>query len=406
MGYIWAMSSAPDDGPRVPFEDLRTADLTVDMIYSGGSRGTSGDEPICRLVPGVGNMGGFRISGSPAKGTVRLTALYTTGMEVDWPDYLDTETGVFTYYGDNRTPGKDLHVTNLGGNRLLRTVFDAARGSINERQKVPPFLLFEKAGTGRDVRFRGLLAPGGENMTSDDELAAIWRSTRGHRFQNYRARFTVLDESHISRAWLEHLHCGGSPLDGECPEAWRRWVTDGVYKPLRAPATVNVRSKAEQLPTEPGEIAILEAIRKHFRERPTDFESCAVAIWRLIAPATGRCDVTRPSRDGGRDAVGEYIIGPPTGRIPIDFALEAKCYQETHGVGTKEMSRLSSRLRYRHFGVFVTTSYFYVQTQKEIREDSHPIVMISGKDIVNTFRQHGYTTAQAVSTWLDQNFPR
>lgn len=376
------------------------------MIYTSGAQGTSGDDPIFRLVPGVGNMGGFRIGGSLAKGTVRLTALYTTGMEVDWPDYLDVETGVFTYYGDNRTPGKELHDTRPGGNRLLRDVFDAAHGSTNERQQVPPFLLFEKAGARRDVRFRGLLAPGGENMTSDDELAAIWRTAGGKRFQNYRARFTVLDEPRVSRAWLEHLHSGGAPLDGECPDAWRAWVTDGIYNPLRAPATVNVRSKADQLPKERDEIAILNAIRTHFHKRPISFESCAVAIWRLIAPATGRCDVTRPSRDGGRDAVGEYIIGPPTDRIAIDFALEAKCYQDDNGVGVKEMSRLSSRLRYRHFGVFVTTSYFGQQAQKEVREDGHPIVMISGKDIVTAFREHGYATAQAVSTWLDQHFPR
>lgn len=37
-------------------------------------------------------------------------------------------------------------------------------------------------------------------------------------------------------------------------------------------------------------------------------------------------DVTRPSRDGGRDAVGHYRLGLDTSHILIDCALEAKCY--------------------------------------------------------------------------------
>ena len=28
--------------------------------------------------------------------------------EPEWPDFLDIETGIFTYYGDNRTPGHTL----------------------------------------------------------------------------------------------------------------------------------------------------------------------------------------------------------------------------------------------------------------------------------------------------------
>lgn len=38
------------------------------------------------------------------------------------------------------------------------------------------------------------------------------------------------------------------------------------------------------------------------------------------------CDVTRPSRDGGRDAIGSYHIGTPWDAVKVDFALEAKCY--------------------------------------------------------------------------------
>ncbi|MFD7790630.1 hypothetical protein [Streptomyces sp. NPDC059759] len=216
--------------PHVAFEDLASADLTVDALYAGGPNGNTGDDPIARLIKGVGNQGGFRYKGSPAKGSVRLAVLYTTGSNVDWPDHLDVETGTFTYYGDNRKPGQELHSTSRGGNVLLRDAFEASHGTESDRlAKVPPFLLFEKAdGSGRAVRFRGLLAPGGPGLSSDDELAAIWRATSGERFQNYRARFTVLDEARISRSWIQHLLNGGGQLEGACPEAWRHWVKAGL----------------------------------------------------------------------------------------------------------------------------------------------------------------------------------
>jgi hypothetical protein len=36
------------------------------------------------------------------------------------------------------------------------------------------------------------------------------------------------------------------------------------------------------------------------------------------------------------------------------------------------MSRLISRLRFRQFGVFITTSYFHHQAYEEVRLDQHP----------------------------------
>ncbi|MFF7283016.1 restriction endonuclease [Streptomyces griseorubiginosus] len=394
--------------PQVPFAGLTTADLAVDTVYAGGSSKHSGDDPIARLIKGVENQGGFRYKGSPAKQTVRLAILYTTGADVDWPDQLDLDTGTFTYYGDNKKPGQDLHGTSRGGNILLRDAFAASHGTETDRlMSVPPFLLFERASSmGRAVRFRGLLAPGGPALSPDDELAAIWRATSGQRFQNYRARFTVLDEARISREWLEHLLNGGSSLEGGCPSAWRSWVKGRAYTPLLAPSTTAIRSKADQLPDDQEGRTILDAIRSHFHGREHDFEACAVAIWRLIAPRTGACDLTRPSRDGGRDAVGQYILGPAAATITIDFALEAKCYAPTNSVGVREVSRLISRLRHRNFGVLVTTSYFHKQVQDEVQEDGHPIALVCGKDIVDVLRQHGHTTVAAVQHWLKQSFPQ
>jgi len=97
----------------------------------------------------VRNLGGFRPHGRPTK----LVALYTSGEEPDWPDALDPYTGTFLYYGDNRSFGRALRDTI--GNRLLSNAFEWAHADASARAKVPPFLLFDKPGTGgRDVRFR------------------------------------------------------------------------------------------------------------------------------------------------------------------------------------------------------------------------------------------------------------
>ncbi|NKY59483.1 restriction endonuclease [Nocardia flavorosea] len=389
----------------VAFDALREADLHIDRLYLGGAKGTAGDDALARLLP-VGNQGGFRLKGSVMKKDVRLVALFTTGAEPDWPDQLDLETGIFTYYGDNRKPGSGLHQTTRSGNLLLRDVFEATHGLPEERAVVPPFLCFEKAAPGRSVRFRGLLAPGTETMTSDEDLSAIWRHTKGARFQNYRAFFTVLDVGIVERTWLTSVLRGEPTTGPGCPAPWREWVDGRVYRPLVAPSTLTIRTKDDQLPDDPAGWEMLRMIRAHFEGRETDFEECAVAIWRMMAPATGKCTVTLPSRDGGRDAVGAYLLGPGADRVAVEFALEAKCYKETNSIGVKEMSRLISRIRHRQFGVFVTLSYFAKQVYEEVREDGHPIAMICGRDVVEALRQKGYSDRERLRKWLDEGFPR
>jgi Restriction endonuclease AspBHI N-terminal len=149
---------------------------------------------------------------------VKLVVLYTSGAEPDWPDALDPYAGVFTYYGDNRSPGRALEDTPKRGNLLLSRVFDWAHAGAGARAKVPPFLLFDKPGPGRDVRFRGLLTPGSNRLTGEEDLVAVWRTTRGQRFQNYRARFTVLDVPSGPYAWIDQLKAG-DPLGASCPAA-------------------------------------------------------------------------------------------------------------------------------------------------------------------------------------------
>jgi hypothetical protein len=46
--------------------------------------------------------------------------------------------------------------------------------------------------------FLGLAVPGASDLDASEELVAIWRTAGGQRFQNYRARFTVLNAPTVS----------------------------------------------------------------------------------------------------------------------------------------------------------------------------------------------------------------
>src|SRR5262245_58003249 len=92
-------STMGNDVRTVRFDELATADLHVDAVYQGGRTGNAGDDPFPRLLR-VSNMGGFRYRGT--LGALEMVVLTSTLTDPDWPDELDRETGVFTYYGDNK----------------------------------------------------------------------------------------------------------------------------------------------------------------------------------------------------------------------------------------------------------------------------------------------------------------
>jgi len=190
----------------VPFEAILNSDLIVDAVYEGSSDGKLAGEPISNLLPGGGNMGGFRMAG---KGQDKqFVVLFTTGEDKDWPDRIDLNTGQFTYYGDNKTPGHELHDTHKGGNLVLRRVFELIHSTPAQRALTPPFLIFTKSPTAkssRAVQFKGLAVPGFSGMSATEDLVAVWKTTRGQRFQNYRSVFTILDVPVVPRSWLQTL---------------------------------------------------------------------------------------------------------------------------------------------------------------------------------------------------------
>jgi hypothetical protein len=370
--------------------------LLIEHVYKGGRKGNSSDDPLHKLI-GVSNQGGFRYIGS--KETPRLIVLKSSMQDPDWPDDFDIENGIYTYYGDNKTPGHELHDTPRFGNLLLRSMFEKIHAGKAERAAVPPVLIFATTGEYRDVKLIGLAVPGADNLPATADLVAVWKIKNGQRFQNYQAKLTILDAAEISMAWIEDVK-NGNPLTEHSPKAWRLWVETGVYRPLKATRTLKYRVRQEQMSGNAQDVKMIAAIHAKFKDNPYRFEACAAKIAEYMLKNIVSVDLTRPSRDGGRDAIGKFRIGDGESSVLVDFALEAKCYGPDNAVTVKDLSRLISRLRHRQFGVLVTTSYIALQAYQEIKEDEHPVVLITAVDIIRTLRSTGVNSMEGLTTWL------
>ena len=188
------------------------------------------------------------------------------------------------------------------------------------------------------------------------------------------------------------------------PKAWKKFINEGRngIVPLKAPNIHRIPSKMDQLQCDIEGQSCLQQIRQHYHDFPAGFEACATSIISKMDSNFVDFSLTRPWRDGGRDAVGFYSIS--TGitinqPLKIDCALEAKCYNPNNAVGVRQMSRLISRIRYRQFGIMVTTSYVDTQAYNEVVEDGHPILIVTATDIAAILRRSAITSSN-VEEWL------
>ncbi len=390
---------------RISFENLKNADLIVDAVYEGGSESNMSSEVLSKLFH-VGNSGGFRkcmkvLNGKKTK-EVAYVCIYTTGEEIEWRDDLDRTLGRFTYWGDNRKAGNPLTKTKFGGNAFLQEIF--SKLALGLRKQIAPVFVFQKY-CGRDVIFSGLAVPGDRRVNPQDALVSVWAQNNEGRYQNYKSIFTVLDIPRIDSKWLDDLEQGNGYDSKYAPREWKDWVERGTYKPLITEKNPILYRKAnEQLPEQGTvEYSMLNRIISYF-SNPFDFEQFACKIVQVMDSRIISIEQTRQTRDGGRDAVGKYRVGLPAGGIELEFALEAKRYNVNNSVGVKETSRLISRIKHRQFGIFVTTSFIGDQAYKEIIEDQQPIVVISGKDIIDILFSAGINSIDILNEWLEANF--
>lgn len=384
----------------ISFKELceSEVDLVIDEIYEGGEVGNISDDVLTKLM-NVQNAGGFRFRNILNSTDKAYIVLYSSNEDIDWPDVLEAETGKFKYYGDNKRPGDK--VDSKKGNLILEAIFNESN-----RNRIPPVFVFMKNPTvtsNRSVKFLGLAVPEDYHLGKENSLKAIWRTSNGERFINYEAHFTILNTKSIDREWLICLINGDSLNSSFAPESWVKYVKYGLTDDiiLRAPKNKEYRSKNEQLPSTNKELKKLDFIYQYYKDDPYKFEYFAAKLVGLMDNNFLNFNITRAVRDGGIDAIGEYRLGHKNNSIKLRCALEAKCYQRDNSNGVKLLSRLISRLKYRDFGIFVTTSYVSEQAYKELLEDGHPVIIISGRDIVEILTNNRINTEESLLNFMD-----
>jgi Restriction endonuclease AspBHI N-terminal len=261
-------------------KNLDKVDLAVDESYGGSRNGNYSDDPLPKLL-GVDNGAGFRVLGKrPTINTLKLVALKSSLTDINWPDSIDRENGLFVYYGDKHAPG-DLHDTPRQGNLMLRNLFDEAHTQQTSDQ-FPPIFLFGNTGTFRDVRFLGLAVPGAAGMGADDDLVAVWRTTDEKiRFQNYKSTFTMLDVPVVKRAWIKDVQEGKAVSSSHAPKPWIDWVKARKFTPLISTPTNTFRTKQQQLPGTEELSTYVTLVHSFYKNNPYGFERCAMEIARL-----------------------------------------------------------------------------------------------------------------------------
>lgn len=400
-------------------EERKQWNLEIDAVYCADKAlsKTLAGEVLSKVFYGIGNAGGFRISGPISK--PRYIVIYTSGDDIYWRDEVDNTLGVLLYYGDNRTPGKDLHDTKKGGNRILRDVFMmAASDDVEVRKGMPPIFVFKKYNNSRDMQFIGLAVPGIKGKAKKDWLTAVWGCNKeGNRFLNYKAFFTILDTSkgykdevgsNISLAWLNDIDSGNTFDSEYVPSVWKNYVSKLEYHPLMCKTEKYVKSKDEQLPKDKEALKMLEVIHDYFinKDNGYSFEPFANDLVRGIDENVVDIETTRGYKDGGFDGIGTYELFKNTqNKVLVDFYVQAKCYSLSNGLGVKDTARVISRIKDRQFGIIVTTSYIGPDAFRELLEDGHPVIVITGKTIIDYLKdKEEIYDVEMLNKWLIKKY--
>jgi len=394
----------------IPFKQLEGVHLTAGAVYEGGNSGNISDDPLAILLKG-GNSGAYRYCGSVENLNYLILSISTDSRQ--WPGTIDPGSGTVTCYGDNRHPGHGIHDTPKHGNLILRKLFNSLHSRTDPRRHVPPIFLFSKhpnKASPRSIRFLGLCAPGSPGLEPPNDLTRKQKQLESRRFSNYRATFTLLDIPVVKRAWIQDLEAGikDSP---HRPIVWAMWQKSGLYRPLLQKDGFNVPSSGMQLPTDDLSKAMLFKIYRYFSSEPYTFLHFAADIYALTDSKIRLRRIKRQSSDGSYTISGDFQIGIHDHPVYVGFLVEAKCYNPGIGtrkrksVGTKEIFKLLARLENQQFGVLVTTSVVTQQAYEELGKQNHPVICITGADIIEILISNKIDTVRQLTDWLAHNYP-
>lgn len=347
---------------------------------------------------GMGNAGGIRALNFVNKKSnfvpayIILVSNQNTKYGNPWEDIVDLNSSTIKYWGDAKHHEKMNYQSFKGNQRLLQTWHTILDGKL---EHVPPILHFSKPKNGL-VQFDGLCVM--------SNLETTWFEDKGSPVKNYRCELTILDIEEVEISWLHYrARCEDlSKLNDSAPKTWKDYIL-GRTRKLDI-WSKSILSKENQLPPEKSKESgiLLQLNQLH----PTQFEAVVVELFKNLPHVSHKIVRTRPTADGGFDFFGQFTIPYPI-KYEIDFLGEAKKFAKNNAVQPKHVSRLVARLNRGQFGIFVTTSYYTKQTQKEVLEDGYPVKLFSGIDLVNIVHELRLVdNGKIKKEWLESVFQK
>jgi hypothetical protein len=317
---------------------------------------------------------------------ILVTHEKTGGILNPWEDFVDLTTGTIRYWGDAKYSINTKH-DDFSGNKLLSVVNNLILDGVKDL--APPILHFSKPQKGA-VKFNGLCIM--------DKLELTWFEDHGKPVRNFRAILTILDIDEVSIDWLhQRANCKDvKVLNEKSPTIWKEYLS-GNTRRLDIWKS-EIKPKSQQLPPEGSPDS--DILHELTQLSSIQFEALAVAVFRQLKTVAHSITRTRPTSDGGFDFYGHFILPYPL-FYKIDFLGEAKKWTRANAVGAKDVSRLVARLARGQYGIFVTTSYYSRQAQKEVLDDGYPVKLLSGIDLIQMMKElHIIQNGQLNRKWL------
>ena len=337
--------------------------------------------------------------------------------DTPWHDRYDADHGYVKYYGDNKYYDIPRKPENAPGNKIL---LDLLQYYENEDENIRamnavPVIFFERVSF--PGRPKGQAVFRGVGVLESAELVTQYDSQHRY-FANYLFNFCIFslagDNEQFDWRWIID-RCDPSLATINtlkyAPESWKRWIKEGNDCLHLVRRTVSGRGLVKDTEQKPSNMKLLQQIYDYYGGKKSnkgkhEFEYLAMeATVKTIEESGAKCVpgwITKASGDGGVDFVLRIDIGQEQlASVQIIVLGQAKCTDPTKPVNGKDIARTVARMKRGWIGAFVTTSYFSEPVQQEVKEDSYPLMMINGAELVSIVERELFESKQTLKEYLD-----
>ncbi len=317
-----------------------------------------------------------------------------------WHDEFDLDHGHVRYYGDHKPSTVGLPGATPGNRALIDAWRYHAGTNSSIRAMAPPLLLFRSTTVSRGGRnlVKGHVQFCGLALIERLEHVVQRDTKTGRSFPNIVLDLAVLDLADrgdtLDMQWIDDRRnraYTAVQANQRAPRSWQQWIAEGraaIPRVRRRVVSSRVKTSAEQAPpVDSTEELELARLYQFFDGKKHAFELLAARVAAQLLGVSGAVYregwLTRSGGDGGMDFVGRLDVGSPGSTTPLVVLGQAKCVQPGTSISPDQVARVVARLRRGWIGVFVTTGTFSRQAQIEVIDDQYPLVLVSGRTLID-----------------------